>query len=432
MSNSNTRNVFHVDVGNQSPEQTAELVEKVKTKFKTAGADVSGAGGIGSLTMNRDREVTLVVYIGRFSPFHLGHANVVSRMIEKYDYALIIIGSSNQPRTTKNPFTFAERRKMILDWAIDKYGPEVEEKLFFKEGIDVPYNDNLWIKGIDQHVHDVVQAVKCRESAVQPCNDPWLSGIDVKSYLTGSDRDDSTYYLKYFPSLTKDLVVHDDRISKALSATMVREIYFGGFFNGKPIDDVMYELLLKSFLPTSTWDFLANFKKIETYGTLQAEFKFIEGYKKAWEAAPYAPIFVTVDSVIIQSGQILMVKRRGQPGRGLYALPGGFLEQNERLFTAALRETKEETRLKVSPAALKGSFVKKEIFDLPDRSLRGRTITVAYMFQLPETGELPEVKGSDDAEKAEWIPLSKIANMRDQLFEDHYDVIATLVGGGSL
>lgn len=402
--------------------------------LKTAGADVSSAGSISSLTAQKpgDRQVSLGIYIGRFSPFHLGHANVISRMIEKYDYALIIVGSSNQPRTTKNPFTYNERTQMIQEWAVETFGPQVSRKLFFRQGIDVPYNDNLWIKGIDQHVYDVSQEVKCLESATQPCLDPWLSGIEIKSFLTGSDRDDSTYYLKYFPKLVKDLVVHDDRISKALSATMVREIYFGGFFNGKPIDDVMYELLLKSFLPASTWDFLVSFKLLNTYATLQAEFRFIEGYKKAWEAAPYAPIFVTVDSVIIQSGQILMVKRRGQPGKGLYALPGGFLEQNERLFAAALRETKEETRLKVSPAALKGSFVKKEIFDLPERSLRGRTITVAYMFQLPETGELPEVKGSDDAEKAEWIPLSKIANMRDQLFEDHFDIIATMVGGGSL
>jgi bifunctional NMN adenylyltransferase/nudix hydrolase len=189
------------------------------------------------------------------------------------------------------------------------------------------------------------------------------------------------------------------------------------------------ELLMKSFLPKSTNDFLERFKVTEEYAALQREYKFITNYKKAWESAPYPPIFVTVDSVVVQSGHILLIERKAEPGKGLFALPGGFVNQKERLLDAAVRELREETKLKVPMPVIKGSQVKKEVFDLPDRSLRGRTITIAFLFKLAETGVLPEVKGGDDAKRAMWVPLSQVQNMREQLFEDHFHIIESMVGG---
>jgi bifunctional NMN adenylyltransferase/nudix hydrolase len=58
------------------------------------------------------------------------------------------------------------------------------------------------------------------------------------------------------------------------------------------------------------------------FAQLKAEAEFIAGYRKAW-SAPYPVTFVTVDAVVVHSGHLLLVRRRSEPGRGLWALPGG-------------------------------------------------------------------------------------------------------------
>src|SRR5271165_1988494 len=55
----------------------------------------------------------LTVFVGRFSPFHNGHAEVLKRALETSKTVLVLVGSSGSARTTKNPFTFEERKKMI-------------------------------------------------------------------------------------------------------------------------------------------------------------------------------------------------------------------------------------------------------------------------------------------------------------------------------
>jgi bifunctional NMN adenylyltransferase/nudix hydrolase len=76
---------------------------------------------------------------------------------------------------------------------------------------------------------------------------------------------------------------------------------------------------------------------------------------------------------------------------------------------------------------LKGSIKSSHVFDYPERSLRGRTITNAFLIELP-AGELPKVKGGDDARKARWFPINDVFRMADQLFEDHFDIIQYFLG----
>jgi len=94
---------------------------------------------------------------------------------------------------------------------------------------------------------------------------------------------------------------------------------------------------------------------------------------------------------------------------------------------AALRELKEETGIKVPEKVLRGSIVSNRVFDAPDRSQRGRTITHAIHIAL-EDGEwnLPKVKGSDDAARAKWIPISRLNS--EEIFEDHFDIIQYFLG----
>jgi bifunctional NMN adenylyltransferase/nudix hydrolase len=121
-----------------------------------------------------------------------------------------------------------------------------------------------------------------------------------------------------------------------------------------------------------------------------------------------------------------MIERKARPGKGLLALPGGFVGQDERLVEACLRELREETRLKVPAPVLKGSIRKQRVFDDPNRSSRGRTITHAFYIELEPSSKLPAVKGGDDARHAMWVPLSELRP--DMLFEDHFFIIQEMTG----
>ena len=106
---------------------------------------------------------------------------------------------------------------------------------------------------------------------------------------------------------------------------------------------------------------------------------------------------------------------------------GGYVnaETDRNVETAALRELREETMIKVPLPVLRGSIVRSKVFDAIDRSPRGRIITHAYHIVLPD-GELPRVKGSDDAEKARWVPIAEVKS--EECFEDHYEIIQHFLG----
>jgi bifunctional NMN adenylyltransferase/nudix hydrolase len=203
-----------------------------------------------------------------------------------------------------------------------------------------------------------------------------------------------------------------------LGATDIRDLYFKRTFNSN---------FIKNVVPNSTYEFLMEFRKTEEFEQIIREREFIEMYKQQYASLPYPPVFVTTDAVVIQSGHVLMIKRRSEPGKGLWALPGGFLNANtdKSVETAMLRELREETGIKVPVPVLKGSIVRSRVFDAIGRSARGRTITHAFQIVLPD-GELPKVKGMDDAEKARWVPIAEVKSQ--DCFEDHYEILQHFVG----
>ncbi len=155
---------------------------------------------------------------------------------------------------------------------------------------------------------------------------------------------------------------------------------------------------------------------------ITAEAAFLAHYRQAWHAAPYAPMFVTVDNVATWRDQVLLIKRAQQPGLGQWALPGGFIDLDETLVTSCLRELREETGITVDAAAIRS----QRVFDDPLRSQRGRTITHAYRFVLDDLPEPPLAMGADDAAAAAWVPIAALRPER--LFDDHYFILQTLLG----
>ena len=178
---------------------------------------------------------------------------------------------------------------------------------------------------------------------------------------------------------------------------------------------------LATLLSVAVLRALQDFARTAAFATLAAEATFIQAYRQTWNAAPYPPVFVTVDTLATWHDQILLIRRGRPPGQGLWALPGGFINQNECLLDACLRELAEETGVVLTPAAIKAS----QIFDDPLRSLRGRIITHAYHFVLDHLPAPPRAVGGDDAELAEWQPLALLSP--EQVFDDHYFIVQAML-----
>lgn len=106
---------------------------------------------------------------------------------------------------------------------------------------------------------------------------------------------------------------------------------------------------------------------------------------------------VTVDAVIVKDGKIALIKRKNEPFKGCWALPGGFVDYGEKVEDAAVREALEETSLHVELLALLG------VYSDPKRDPRGHTVGVIYIASVM-SGEL---KAADDAAEAVWHDISE-------------------------
>jgi len=343
-----------------------------------------------------DKKYNISVIIGRFQPVHKAHLDIIKQALLISDNLIIVIGSDNQPRTPKNPFTSQERSRMIFDSLPD----ELQKRIDFAYVEDSMYNTQEWVRNIQKSV-----------SNIRSCLPNWKPEQSI--VLIGHHKDESSFYLDMFPQWKSiEIPLIDD-----LHSTDIREIYFNPRNSGT----------LEN-LPIAVKSFMRDFERTDDFFVLREEWECIKAYKESWEAAPYPPTFLTTDAVVIQSGHILLVKRRASPGKGLYALPGGFLDQNESMEDGMIRELREETKIKVPEPVLRGYIKKSRIFDAPQRSLRGRTVTNAFLIELPASTPLPKVKGSDDAEKAVWIPLNDFYKMQDKMFEDHYSIVKNMIG----
>lgn len=109
--------------------------------------------------------------------------------------------------------------------------------------------------------------------------------------------------------------------------------------------------------------------------------------------APITPRLTTDCAVFDADGRLLLIKRKGEPFRGAYALPGGFVEIGETVEEACRRELMEETGIAAGPLTLVG------VYSDPDRDPRGHSCSVAYLTRV----EASEPVAGDDAAAAEWV-----------------------------
>lgn len=122
---------------------------------------------------------------------------------------------------------------------------------------------------------------------------------------------------------------------------------------------------------------------------------------------------VTADCVVVTKEaepKVLLIQRGNEPYKGCWAFPGGFMNMDETTEQCAIRELEEETGLKIDEVKQIGAYSRV------DRDPRGRTITVAYLAFVDSP---VEVKGQDDAAKAEWFALSNLP----ELAFDHEEIM---------
>ena len=110
---------------------------------------------------------------------------------------------------------------------------------------------------------------------------------------------------------------------------------------------------------------------------------------------------LTVDGIVFEEGKVLLIKRKREPFKGRWALPGGFVNYNERVEDAVVREVKEETNLETEIDYLFG------VYSDPDRDPRGHTVSIVYVLKR-RGGTL---RGGDDAEDARFFPLDELPEL---------------------
>lgn len=332
------------------------------------------------------------VFIGRFQPFHNGHLALLRQALAAAHRVIVVLGSSFQARTPKNPFTWQERADMIrASVALDDAG-----RLTFLPVRDY-YDDDAWNQAVSAGVLSLQQG--------------------PSTALMRHFKDSSSYYQRNFP----DWIPVDCERAGMVDATTLRDIFLdrqampGGF------------VLLAEQVPAPVAQFLAAFRHLQTYDALvDYQTKLVKD-KAAWAGAPYPPTFVTADALVRMNKHILLLRRAGSVGTGLLAMPGGYVETHDFLLDAAIRELREETAFGLYPSVLLTALKEVRVFDHPGRSQRGRIVTHVHVFDFGDMAPL-EVHGNGSEGEPAWVPEERLVALEDQFFSDHFHILDSVLG----
>ena len=236
---------------------------------------------------NTNKLYDLVIYIGRFQPFHNGHCAAYNKAFELSDNVLSLIGSSICPRTIRNPWNYDERRTIIRD-TILPHLDEQQQTLQIEGLRDYTYNDNKWVEQVGLKVNNAIKRFGGDTFAAL--------GGKPKIAVIGHDKDHTSSYLNYFPQWDFIEVEAYPSESDIIDSTRIRQLMFTGKVS-----------FTDSVVPG---DQVRKFMRSKHFHELAAEWEYIENYKKAASVAPHETQYITVDAVVEQSGHILLVRAK--------------------------------------------------------------------------------------------------------------------------
>jgi bifunctional NMN adenylyltransferase/nudix hydrolase len=310
------------------------------------------------------------IFIGRFQPVHQGHVHALGIAASQVDKLYIFIGSANQCRSIRNPWTFQERSSMLRSKLHASRITNFEV---------IPLNDYRYSN--TQWMSDVRATAEHYDMGT-----PTLFG----HMKEGND------YLTWFP----DWKFKSIEAEYAVDATGIRNRMF-------------------------------DLKDPDMPATVQDDWAFYQKEKVTFANYPFPETlnFNCSDAILECQGHVLLIQRKFAPGRGAWALPGGFRNQRETFLDCAIRELIEETNVRVPEKVLRGSIVKTELFDDPSRSFGIPRNTMAVYMRINPNPDfsLPRANGADDAALCKWVPLTDALNTIE-MYDDHKDILSKVTG----
>lgn len=318
---------------------------------------------------------------------HNGQLSIIRKALEQTDELIIVLGSSFKARTPKNPFTHEERAQMItLSLDEDQAG-----RVHFVPMRDF-YDDDRWVSEVQKAVLTITQ------------------GKPVT--LFGHKKDVTGYYQDNFP----EWGYFDAGHLPGYDSTTFRKAFFS---EASPSGALS---ALAPYTSPKIIDYLYAWAQFPYRKEMIAYQRSIDEDLEKYDDN----INVSADAIVTCQGKILVMRRRNHPGKNTIALPGGFVEKNERAFQSALRELEEETTLKIPLVLARHSLVGERVFDDPMRSERKRIITHTFHFDL-KAETLPEVRSTEESKDPFWLDFNDMEGLESEFFEDHYLIAKTAI-----
>lgn len=375
------------------------------------------------MSIQLEASLHLAVMLGRFRIFHNGHKSVIDLALQKAERVMIGIGSANKSRDSKgNEFTAVEAESMIR--AVYPLGTPEGDRIVIRMIDDVLYDpeDLFWIMGVQRVVAQEVKAMG-------------FAGAKPRVGLIGFSKDSTSYYLKKFPQWSSIAAPGYKQNGKIVNATDVRNAFFYSLnFGVDSINGISDRVPKQVAEYMQSWattvpDILQGLRNEKTFLADYHEDHKFRGpldYEGKPKGLKYDPTHTTVDAILIQSGHVLLIRRKFNPGKDKRALPGGFVLPGEKVLDAMLRELKEETKVGLSKNVLRLAFRKMHTFFV--HTGRGTFNKHVGIFILNDRAELPFVEAADDAKKgsAEFVPLGELDPT--DMNEDHWHLIMKMIG----
>lgn len=356
------------------------------------------------------QQYDVVVYRGRFQGFHNAHLSTILMALQVAKKVIVVVGSANEPRTFyRNPFFENERIEMIRGALEDHFR---YEDVSFVTVEDNP-SDQRW-------ANNVITTVNLEVGRLFEDTSKETRVVSHKVAQIGFKKDDNCVRdVGLFPEWDYVETPHFE----PLDATQVRDV----LFSSQPLT------FLAGVCPSSVIEYMKGFRVSADFYALMAEKKFCKDYRKQFDGLEYAPTFVTGDNVAFQNDEVLLVKRKNHPGKGLWALPAGYFNAADRVtskgevvkadktvFDCAVRELFEETKANVTKEQLRDAMIASEVFEAIGRDPRGRIVTHAYVYDF-DGKEVFDVEAADDAEEVRRFKVKEVH--RRMMYADHYDII---------
>ncbi len=329
----------------------------------------------------------------RAQPPHLTHGWLIREALKAADEVLICIGSAQQARTPRNPFTADERIEMIELMLT----PEERSKITFGSIPDFHDNDR-WVKAV-------------RDLTEKPYL-PMGAGIAI----VGHYKDTTSEYLDLFPGWTS---INVERATPFDSTTIRKAIYTG-------TDRQIALRAVRSMMDPKVFEYVSAHLCHPFWDGLADRWRRFQAEAALWGAPPknFVRGVLCGDALIEWNDDVLLFRRDD----GMLCIPGGHVEQNETAYQAAVRELKEETGIGLLPNDLRHSLVNTVFRDAPGRSERpGRVVSMVHHFRI-KGSRRPAIGPANDEGTPVWMAKASLPALRCEFFEDHYLILEHLLG----